>query len=91
MILYHTTNRENVESIRRDGLDPKRAKGKIVAVWLHTASKQQWARKHLAKAHHVPEASLQTMRVQVPRAWLIRRRRGIWTCDHLISPRRIKS
>lgn len=91
MNLYHTTHQSLEAVIRRDGLDPRLARGKRIAVWLHTKTRHAWAIRHLAKHHHVPESSLITFTVSVPRGWITRRRRGIWTCDHHIPQERITS
>mgnify|MGYP001569397929 CR=1 FL=1 len=88
MTLYHTTPTVNVPSILQTGIDPRRSEGKIIAAWLHTPSRNTWAVQHTTKRHHTTDVT--TLTVNVPRTWLTRRQRGIWTCDHVISPRRIK-
>ena len=88
MKLLHTTPTHNLASILQIGIDPRRAEGKIVAAWLHTPSRNRWAVAHTAKRHHTTDVI--TLTVSVPRAWLTRRWRGIWTCDYVIEPARIK-
>ena len=51
MILYHATPKRNLDGIRKHGLDPKRATGKVKGVWLHTESKQALAILHTIKRH----------------------------------------
>ena len=51
MILFHATPKRNLDSIRKHGLDPKRATGKVKGVWLHTESRKPWAILHIIKRH----------------------------------------
>lgn len=93
MRLYHTTPTVNLPSILRRGIDPRCAEGQMVAAWLHTAGKINWARCHVCRRH--PDkacvAGVTTLLVNVPRSWLTRRRRGLWTCDRGIDPARIST
>jgi len=88
MKLMHTTPRSHLASISQIGIDPRRSEGKIVAAWLHTSSRNAWAVAHTQKRHKTTDVI--TLTVDVPRGWLTRRWRGIWTCDHVITEERIK-
>ena len=88
MTLYHTTPTVNVPSILQTGIDPRRSEGKIIAAWLHTQSLTACAEAHVARKHHTTDVI--TITVNVPRRWLTRRWRCIWTCDHVIEPERLE-
>ena len=76
MILYHATPKSNLPSIKAKGLQPRRSKGKIRGVWLHTASKRHWAILHTMKRHKTDEIAL--LQVNVSRRDITRKQRGIW-------------
>lgn len=85
MILYHATPKRNLESIRKDGLQPTRAAGRIKGIWLHTKSKQPWAILHTLKRHQLQSFDeVILLEVSIPRSQLTRRWRGLWTCDSVI-------
>ena len=79
MRLYHATPKANLDSIRENGLDPKRSKGAIKAVWLHTASKRDWAILHTVARHKCDISEVVIFEVNVPRTKLTRRWPGLWT------------
>ena len=85
MKLYHTTPKSNLDSIRKNGLDPNRASGKIKGVWLHTSSKREWAVIHTANRHQIALDEVIVIEVEVPRKNLARRWRGLWTASVAIS------
>lgn len=85
MILYHATPKRNLEQIERQGLDPNRATGKIKGVWLHTASKSAWAILHTIKRYDLKTFDeVAILKCNVPRRYLTRRWRGLWTTDRLV-------
>jgi hypothetical protein len=73
-----------------EGLDPACATGKHPLVWLHTSSRTSWAILHLLKRHRVDVADMVLLDVQVPRRWLRRAWRGLWTCTPVIPPARLQ-
>ena len=83
MILYHTTPKQNLWSIRAHGLDPGFARGKRKGIWLHTASKTHWAILHTMKRYRTDE--IVVLKVKVSRRVLTRRWRGLWTCHEIIT------
>ena len=85
MKLYHATPKTNLGSIQNEGLDPKRAKGKEVLVWLHTQSRREWAILHTATKHKCEISDVIIIEVSVPRSKLRRRWRGIWTTPETIT------
>lgn len=86
----HATLRQYLPSILAQGLDPTYATGKQPLVWLHTPSRTPWAVLHTLKRHRVTMAEVVILDVQVPRNWLRRAWRGLWTCDRVIAPERLR-
>ena len=86
----HTTTRANLASILAEGLDPKRATGKKELVWLHTPARTVWAILHTQKRHGAVLADVVTLEVSIPRSWVVRAWRGLWTCDRHIPADRIR-
>ena len=93
MKLYHATLAAHRDSILEHGLLPSRAVGKIKGVWLHTASKREWAILHTMKRHNVTMDEVVIIEVKVPRSALTRRWRGLWSCSAMmpVSPADISS
>ena len=86
MILYHATPKRNLESIRKHGLLPKRATGKVKGVWLHTESRKPWAILHIIKRHRLQSFDdVVLLKVSIPRSQLTRRQRSLWTCERVIT------
>ena len=85
MRLYHTTPRSNLENIQRDGLDPTRSQGAEMVIWLHTPSRTHWAILHTAKRHNCNIDDIVLIEVNIPRAKIRRRWRGLWTTDLKIT------
>jgi hypothetical protein len=84
---YHATPTRNLPSILEVGLDPAYARGRLRVVWLHSRGRRAWAIPHVAERHNVPVEAVSIITVRVPRSWLVRRKRGVWTCRDLIRPR----
>lgn len=84
MVLYHTTPVKNLEMIRARGLLPELSQGKQQIIWLHSPGMRVWAVRHLLEVGR--ETPLTTMRGEVLRSMLTRRRRGIWMCQYRIPP-----
>ena len=82
----HATPRRNLDSILRIGLRPDRARGKLKAVWLHTPARTDWAVMHVADRHGFEEEDIIVLEIELPRSAVRRNRRGIWTCQAVISP-----
>ena len=85
-IYRHATLRRYLPHILTEGLDPACATGKHPLVWLHTPSRTPWAIAHTMRRHRVDVADIVLLDVQVPRRWLRRAWRGLWTCNRLIPP-----
>ena len=83
--LYHATPRRNLESIKRNGLDPNLAKGKEALIWLHTASRRDWAILHTINRHKSTLEDVAIIEINVPRTRLRRKWRGIWTTGEPIT------
>src|SRR5436305_1135555 len=88
-VLYHTTPARRLAAILRAGIRPECARGARPEVWLHTPGRLDWARGHVAARHG--SAGVVSLRVSVPRAWLTRRRRGVWTTARAIPPALIQA
>lgn len=65
--VFHITPSENVPSIRANGIDPKRAKGKRLASWYVHGSMIEWAIGHCSARHHIPVDHLSVLSVTAPR------------------------
>ena len=85
MRLYHATLKSNLESIHEKGINPSFCRGAVKVIWLHTRSRNEWARLHTAKRYLVPIAEIVIFAVEIPRSRLTRRWRGIWTTTETIS------
>ena len=85
MKLYHATPKTNLESLQNEGLDPNRSQGKEVLVWLHTASRRDWAILHTINRHNCEVSDVIVIEVEIPRLKLRRRWRGIWTTPETIT------
>ena len=85
MRLYHATPTANLNSIKANGLDPNRSKGKESLVWLHTASRREWAILHTATKNKCEVSEVAIIEVNVPRSRLCRRWRGLWTTPETLT------
>ena len=88
MKLTHITPTVNVPLILSRGLDPNASQCERPEIWLCTQSKSRWAVHHI-KARH-GKRHLAVIEVNVPRAWLTRRKKNVWTCDKPIPTERIR-
>jgi hypothetical protein len=88
MRLYHATPVRNFASINRRGLLTAKSKGRLLVVWLHSASKREWATLHTMKRHGTREVAI--FECTVPSSWLTRSKPGLWYCDRDVPPGRIK-
>jgi hypothetical protein len=80
-----------LRSILAAGLDPARHLCPRPEVWLHSPCRSAWAILHTAQRHLVPADQVAVVTVRVPRSWLTRRRRCVWSLTCLIEPSRIVS
>ena len=85
----HATLRQYLPSILAEGLNPACATGTQALVWLHTPSRTPWAITHTMQRHHVARSEVVVVEVHVPRSWLRRAWRGLWTCPRVIPPERL--
>lgn len=76
MKLFHATPRRNLASIKRRGLLTAKSKGKLPVVWLHSASKREWAMLHTMQRHGTREVEI--IGVSASRQTLRRAGRGLW-------------
>ena len=83
--LLHVTPRRNVPSIYRLGISPAFAVGPIAACWFCAPSRRAWAVEHIAERHGVDPSQVAVIRVNVPRSRLVRRGRGLWTCNTVVK------
>jgi hypothetical protein len=88
-VLYHTTPARKLASILAHGVLPELSRGAQAVVWLHARGRLGWALGHVAHRHGT--AAVVSLRVLVPRAWLTRRRRGVWTCARPVPPGMIQA
>lgn len=86
MILYHATPKRNLDSIKRNGINPDFSKGKEKVIWYHTKAKRHWAILHTQKRHKVHIDDIAIITVQITRSKLKRRRRRLWTTTETIHP-----
>ena len=63
--------------------------GVFLLVWLHATSASRWAVPHVGRRHGVPVQDVALLEVDVPRTWLRRTKRGLWTCDRDTPAERI--
>lgn len=89
-VYRHATLRQHLPSILAEGLDPDRATTTPLLLWLHTPERTPWAVLHVVRRHGVGLADVILLDVQVPRHWLQRAERGLWTCDRVIAPARLR-
>ena len=85
MRLYHATTARNLDSIKAVGLDPNRSQCKRKEVWLHTASRREWAILHVSNRQKCDVNEVVMIEVDVPRSKITRRWRGIWTTPEQIT------
>ena len=85
MRLYHATLKSKLASILPEGLDPNRSQGKENVVWLHTASRREWAILHIQARYKCKVSEVVIIEVNVPRSKLRRRWRGIWTTPETLT------
>lgn len=81
MTLHHVTNRRNLRSILRTGLDPSRAIGRRKAVWGVTESRVGWAIVHTLSKPRDRNARLSdivVIRFTIARARARRFGKGVW-------------
>lgn len=90
MIVRHATPRRNLRSIRAQGLLPGRSRGKLPVVWVHTPATTLWAMYHTGKRHGGRVEDVLVIELDIPRAWLRRKTRGLWYCDRTIGPERFR-
>ena len=88
MTLRHATPIGNLPSILAGGISPNLSECQRPEVWLITPSKTRWAIRHVKERHHKRHVAV--IEVNVPRSWLTRRRKQIWTCDKPIPTERIR-
>jgi hypothetical protein len=86
----HATLRQHLPSILAAGLDPARARDTPAVVWLHTPGQTPGAVLHVMERYGVLLAEVILLDVQVPRSWLQRAGPGLWTCDRVIAPARLR-
>ena len=90
VVYRHATLTHHLPSILGAGLDPARALDAPPCVWLHTPGRTPWAVLHVVERHGVALADVILLDVQVPKQWLQRVERGLWTCDRVIAPARLR-
>lgn len=87
MRLTHITPTVNVPMILSSGLDPALSECARTEIWLCTKSKSRWAIQHVKERHK--KRHLAVISVNVPRSWLTRRQKNVWTCAKPIPTERM--
>jgi RNA:NAD 2'-phosphotransferase (TPT1/KptA family) len=90
MLLRHATLARNLPSIRRRGLLTSKSQGRKKVVWLHAASKSEWATLHTIERHGGRVENVVIIEIDVPRSWLRRSRRGLRYSTRDIPATRIR-
>lgn len=91
MIAYHTTLKQRLPSILRDGLQGRFARGKLRAVWVATSRRDGWCLKHMVVNHGADLEDVVRLKVDVPRSWCRRWGKGVWYCLRDVPVSRILS
>jgi hypothetical protein len=86
----HATLRQHLSSILAQGLDPARATDAPACVWLHTPGQTPEAVLHVVERYGVLLADVILLDVQAPRHWRQREGYGLWICDRVIAPARLR-
>jgi hypothetical protein len=81
VLLYHTTPLRNVRSISKIGLDLRYCKTAKRVIWLATAQRTLTIGSHVATRHDCYIDRLCVIPVCVPRRWIKKHGKGLWTCD----------
>ena len=90
MLIRHATPKKNLPGIQKAGLLTSKSRGKLPVIWFHTAGKSAWAVLHVAARHKCRVEGTAVLEVEVPRAWLRRRARRVWTSARDVPPSRIR-
>lgn len=91
MILHHFSPSWNVPKILAGGLLVRKHKGALAGIWFCTRQLRGWALSHVARHQAVGMHQLAEIVAEVPRAWLARRRRGVWICTRDVPAARLRS
>jgi len=78
MLLRHATLLRTLPSIQRHGFLCSKSQGRLLAVWLATKEKSNWAAMHVAWRQGARIEAVVPLEVDVPRSWLRRSRQGLW-------------
>jgi len=90
VVYRHATLHQHLASILATGLDPTHATAAPPLIWLHTPGQTPWAVLEVVERHGAALTDVILLDVQVPRQWLQRAERGLWTCDRVIAPGRLR-
>lgn len=66
MWLYHVTPQDNVDRIRREGVDPSMSRGKRRWSWYVEGERLTWAIAHVCLKHNTTPSKLVVFYVNVP-------------------------
>lgn len=80
MKVQHATHRDNVDSIRENGLLAALATGRMQAVWLHSRESTHWAILHVAERHKWDIEDVVIFDVEIAPGHLCWRQGGIAWC-----------
>lgn len=90
MLTYHATIRTVLRSIRKGGLQRRRAKQRRKAVWLVSPDRIGWALEHAQRRHGVRPDAVVLLEVDIPADWLRGyRHRGLYYCPCDVPPEMI--
>jgi hypothetical protein len=90
MLLRHATPIRNLPCIQRLGLLCSKSQGRRKVIWLHSASKSEWATLHTVKRHGGRVEDVVILEIDVPRSWLKRAHRGLRYSTRDLAAKRIR-
>jgi hypothetical protein len=90
MNLRHATPARNLPGIIKAGLLTSKSQGKLPVVWVCCRAKNAWAALHTIKRHGGRAESVVILELDVPRRWLRRSKRGLWSCPRDIPAERLR-
>jgi len=82
--LFHVTHADNVQRIKRYGLETAFARGRK-RIWLCTEKRLAWALNHVPASHGHRSEEYVILQVFVPSSDLRRARKGIFTTDRNVA------
>jgi hypothetical protein len=88
-VMRHVTLQRHLMSIQQEGLLPEKSQGAMTCVWLHTPERTPRAVEHTPRRHQEWPEEIILLEVRVPRTWIRRAWRDLWTCNPPVPPARL--